>query len=192
MENKWNKKNALWLALYVVLYAVTTAIVCVLGSIHPIMFVCYQVTAGILVTGVATSTFTRIQAPGAALCLSAGMTALFFIIGEASHWHCVPIIVIGVLAEIAGLIIGNEKWLAIVVKSIIMSFSTFGFYGQIWFNRDYTYVCAIDEMPEGYADTLMNVSPAWSFPVVIVIGIVVSVIIANVTARLFKLDSRGR
>ena len=192
MENKWNKKNALWLVLYIVIYDVMSAIVCVLGSIHPFMFVIYQVTAGILVTGVAARTFARIQAPGTALCLSAGMIALFFIIGDANLWHCVPIIVIGILAEIAGLVIGNEKWLAIVVKSVIMSFSTFGYYGQIWFNRDYTYDCAIDEMPAGYADTLMKLSPVWSLPVVIVVGIVVSVIIANVTAKLFKLETHRR
>ena len=188
MENKWNKKNALRLVLYVLIYDVMSAIVCVLGSIHPFMFVIYQVTAGILVTGVAVTTFARIRAAGAALCLSAGMTALFFIIGDANLWHCVPIIVIGVLAEIAGLVLGNEKWLTIVVKSVIMSFSTFGYYAQIWLNRDYTYDCAIDEMPSGYADTLMKLSPAWSLPVVSVAGIVVSVVIANVTAKLFKLE----
>ena len=188
MENKWNKKNALWLMLYIVIYDVMSAIVCVFGSIHPFMFVIYQVTAGVLVTGIAARTFTRIQAPGAALCLSAGMVALFFIIGDANLWHCVPVVVIGILAEITGLIIGNEKWLTIVVKSVIMSFSTFGYYGQIWFNRDYTYDCAIDEMPAGYADTLMKLSPAWSLPVVIVIGVAVSIIIANVTASLFKLE----
>ena len=43
-------------------------------------------------------------------------------------------------------------------------------------------------MPEGYADTLMKLSPAWSLPVVIVVGIVVSVIIANFIAKLFKLE----
>lgn len=187
MENKWNKKNALWLVLYIVLYAVMSTAVCVTGAIHPVMFVCYQVTAGVLVTGVAVRTFDRIRAPGAALCLSAGMTALFFLSGEASLWHCVPIIVIGILAETAGLIVGNEKWLAIVLKSVIMSFSTFGFYGQIWFNRNYTYVCAVDEMPAGYADTLMELSPAWSLMVVIAAGIAFSVMTANVTARLFKL-----
>jgi len=29
-------------------------------------------------------------------------------------------------------------------------------YGQIWFNRDYTYDCAVEEMPAGYADALMQ------------------------------------
>lgn len=167
-----------------------SAIVCVLGSIHPFMFVCYQITAAILVTGAAVRTFDRIKAPGAAICLSAGMIALFFIIGDASLWHCIPIVVIGVLAETAGLVIGNEKWLATVIKSVIMSFSTFGYYGQIWFNRDFTYKCSVDEMPAGYADTLMKLSPPWVLPVVVVIGIAVSVIIANVSAGLFKLDTK--
>ena len=45
MNNKWNRKNALWMLLYAALYAVVTAAVCVTGSIHPIFFVCYQITA---------------------------------------------------------------------------------------------------------------------------------------------------
>ena len=48
MNNKWNRNNALWMLLYAVLYAIATAAVCVTGSIHPIFFVCYQITAGLL------------------------------------------------------------------------------------------------------------------------------------------------
>ena len=69
-----------------------------------------------------------------------------------------------------------------------MTFSSFGYYGQIWFNRAYTYECAIEEMPAGYADTLMAVSPAWALPVVIIIGIVLSVLISNITVKIFKLE----
>ena len=35
-------------------------------------------------------------------------------------------------------------------------------------------------MPAGYGDTLMSVSPVWTFPVVVIIGIIVSVWIANI------------
>ena len=69
-----------------------------------------------------------------------------------------------------------------------MSFSSFGYYGQIWFNRTFTYDSAVAEMPAGYADKLMVVSPAWTLPVVIVAGIVLSVWISNITAKMFKLD----
>ena len=48
MENKWNRKNALWMLLHVVLYAAGTAIVCFLGAIHPILFVCYQITGSLV------------------------------------------------------------------------------------------------------------------------------------------------
>ena len=75
-----------------------------------------------------------------------------------------------------------------MVSTVIMTFSTFGFYGQIWFNRDFTYSEAIEEMPAGYADTLMNSSPAWTLPVVLIIGIVVSIMISNLTAKIFKLE----
>jgi hypothetical protein len=81
-------------------------------------------------------------------------------------------------------------WLGDVIATAVMTFSTFGYYGQIWFNRAYTYECAIEEMPAGYADGLMAASPAWSLPLVIVIGIVVSVAVAYLTAKLFKLEKR--
>ncbi len=189
MENRWNKKNALWQLVYVLLYFVGTLAVCGMGAVHPVLFVMYQISAGIIITGVVAKAFDRIQAPGVALSFSAGLLLIFLLIGEFTPWHALPIIIIGILAEIAGLVIGNDKWSAVVVKSVIMSFSTFGYYGQIWFNRDFTYDCAIEEMPEGYAETLMNSSPAWALPVVVIAGIALSVVFANITAKLFRLKT---
>lgn len=186
-EHSWSKKNALWMLLYAALYVIASVIVCVLGSIHPFLFVCYQITAGLLVTGVAAKAFDRIRAFGAAVCLSLGMLITFFAMRDANLWHCVPVIVIAVLAELIRIAFEySEK--GNMIAAVIMSFSTFGYYRQIWFNRNYTYECAVEEMPSGYADTLMDCSPAWSFPVVIIIGIAVAVIIYNITKKLFKFD----
>lgn len=171
---KWNKKNALWMLLYAVIYVITSVAVCVLGSVHPILFVCYQITAGLLVTG-------------AAACLSMGMILTFLAIRDANLWHCVPVVLIAVIAEI----IRYEtryKSKGNLIAVVIMSFSTFGYYGQIWFNRDYTYECAVDEMPAGYADTLMDSSPAWAFPLVIIAGIAVAVLNYAVTSKLFRFE----
>lgn len=185
--NKWTKKNVLWMLLYMVMYAAGTAIVCVLGAIHPIMFVCYQITAGILLSGIVIFAFRRVQAPGVAACFSLAVIVLFFIIQDVSVWHCLPLIVMGILAELVRLST-KYNWTGDVISTIIMTFSTFGFYGQIWFNRAFTYESAVEEMPAGYADGLMAASPVWAFPVVLVIGILLSVLISNTTANLFKLD----
>ena len=185
MNNKWNRKNALWMLLYAVLYAIVTAAVCVTGSIHPIFFVCYQITAGLLLSPIVIRAFRRIQAPGAAVCLFLGMLLLLLIIRDAVMWHVVPLIVITVLAEIVrGMT--NYSWSGDIAATVLMSFSRFGYYGQIWFNRAYTYECAIEEMPAGYGDTLMSVSPVWAFPVVVIIGMIVSVWIANVSMKRHK------
>lgn len=184
---KWNGKNVLWMLLYLVLYMVGTVITCVLGSVHPIMFVCYQITAGILLSGVVITAFDRVKAPGVAACLALGIVLVFIIINDVSVWHIVPLIVIGIVAEIIRLVT-KYNWTGDVISTIIMTFSTFGFYGQIWLNRDFTYSESIEEMPAGYADTLMNCSPAWALPVVLIIGIVVSVLISNLTAKIFKLE----
>ncbi len=173
--------------LYVVLYVVMSVIVCVLGSVHPIFFVCYQITAGLIVTGVVAKTFDKIRAFGAACCLSIGMLITFFAMQDANLWHCLPVILIAVLAEIIRMV---SKYNATgnMIAAVIMSFSTFGYYGQIWFNRDYTYECAIDEMPAGYGEALMNYSPAWAFPVVIISGIAVAIVNYIITKKLFKFD----
>ena len=185
MNNKWNRKNALWMLLYAVLYAIVTAAVCVTGSIHPIFFVCYQITAGLLLSPIVIRAFRRVQAPGAAVCLFLGILLLLLIINDAVRWHVVPLIVITVLAEIVrGL--SNYSWAGDVVGTVLMSFSSFGYYGQIWFNRAYTYECAVEEMPAGYGDTLMSVSPVWAFPAVVIIGMIVSVWIANVSMKRYK------
>ena len=105
MNNKWNRNNALWMLLYAVLYAIATAVVCVTGSIHPIFFVCYQITAGLL-SSIIIRAFRRVQAPGATVCLFLGILLLLLIIRDAVMWHVVPLIVISVLAEIVR---GNGK-----------------------------------------------------------------------------------
>ena len=183
----WNQKKAWWILLDVVLYVIGTVIVCVLGSIHPVMFVCYQITAGILLTGIVVRAFDRIKAFGAAICLSAGLIITFFVIRDAVLWHVIPVIVIAVLAELIRLVF-RYNWTGDLIGAVIMTFSTFGYYGQIWFNRDYTYICALEEMPAGYANTLMAVSPYWVLPVVIIVGIVISLVIANITAKIFHIE----
>ena len=179
MNNKWNSNNALWMLLYAVLYAIATAAVCVTGSIHPIFFVCYQITAGLLLSPIIIRAFRRVQAPGAAVCLFLGILLLLLIIRDAVMWHVVPLIVITALAEIVRAM-AKYSWAGDIVAAVLMSFSSFGYYGQIWFNRVYTYECAVEEMPAGYGDTLMSVSPVWAFPVVVAAGIILSVLITNI------------
>jgi hypothetical protein len=191
MENKWNKKNALWQLLYIILYVIGYVVVCVCGSIHPIFFVGYQVTAGILLTGILVKGFDRIQAPGVAFTFAAGILLTFLAIGDFTPWHAIPVIILCILAEAVGFIMGNDKWKTIVTKSVIMSFAKFSYYGQIWLNRDFTYEAAVEEMPAGYADTLMNCSPTWTFPVAVILGIVLSILIANLTAQLFNLSAKN-
>lgn len=184
---EWNKKKALWMLLYAVMYAVGTAIVCVTGAITPILFVCYQITAGVLLSGIIIYAFRKVKAPVVAICLGAAMILLLVLIGDAVAWHVIPIVVIAVLAEVVRAIF-NYNWAGDVISTVIMTFSSFGYYGQIWFNRDYTYECAVEEMPAGYADGLMAASPMWSLIVVIIVGVVLSVVISNLTAKLFKLE----
>lgn len=184
---KWNKANALRMLLYAVLYAAVSAIVCVTGAIHPVLFVCYQITAGLLLSGIIIHAFSRVKAPGAAVCLALAMILLLIIIGDAVAWHVLPLVIIAVIAEAIRSAL-KYNWTGDVISAAVMSFSTFGYYGQIWFNRAYTYECAVEEMPVGYGDKLMAASPAWTLPIVIVAGIAASVAISNLTAKLFKLD----
>lgn len=185
--NEWSLKNALWMLLYMVLYVICTVVVCMTGIIHPVFFVCYQITAGILLTGIVLKAFDKVKAPGAAVCLSAGLIITLFIIDDATAWHIVPVIIIAAAAELFRFIF-KYSWTGNLIGTVIMTFPTFGYYCRIWFHRAYTYEVAVEDMPKGYADTLMSCSPVWTFPVVIVIGIALSIAIANITAKLFKLE----
>ena len=184
---KWNKKNVLWMLLYAVLYAIGTVIVCVTGAITPVLFVCYQITVGILLSGIVIYALRKVQTPGAAACLGLAVIILLIVIGDAVMWHVIPIIVIMILAEVIRAIF-KYNWSGDVIATVIMTFSTFGYYGQIWFNRDYTYECAVEEMPSGYADSLMADSPVWSLAVVVIVGSALAVIVSNIIAKLFKLE----
>lgn len=187
MKNNWNKKNILWMLLYTVLYAIATILVVMTGMIHPIFFVCYQITAGILLSGIILRAFYRIKAPGVAVFFSAAMILVLLFIQDAIAWHVIPLIAIALLAEVSRTVSKYQR-IGELIGTVFMSFSTFGYYGQIWFNRDYSYQVAMEDMPAGYADTLMSVSPLWALVVVLIIGIILSIIIANTTARLFKLE----
>lgn len=184
---KWNRKNALWMLMYLVLYMAGTVITCVLGSVHPIMFVCYQIVAGILLSGIVVTAFDRIKGPGVAAVFSLGIVLVFILINDVSAWHIIPLIVIGAIAEIIR-VVTKYCWTGEVISTVVMTFSTFGFYGQIWFNRDFTYSEAVAEMPAGYAEMLMKCSPVWSLPVVLAAGIALSILISNVTAKIFNLE----
>ena len=184
---KFEKKSVFRVLLYAVLYAVVTALVCITGSIHPFFFVCYQITAGILLSGIIITAFRKAKARGVAVCLLFGLLLLLLLIQDAVAWHVIPLIVITVLAELIRAAF-KYSWTGDVIATILMTFSSFGYYGQIWFNRTYTYECAIEEMPAGYADTLMALSPTWLLPVVIIVGILLSVLISNLTAKLFNLN----
>ena len=100
-------------------------------------------------------------------------------------WHVVPLIVITALAEAVRGVTSYSRF-GDIAGTVLMTFSSFGYYGQIWFNRAYTYECAIEEMPAGYGDTLMSVSPVWAFHAVVIIGVIVSVWIANVSMKKHK------
>ena len=52
--------------------------------------------------------------------------------------------------------------------------------------------CAVEEMPAGYADGLMAASPVWALIVVVIAGIALSMIMSNITVKLFKLDKEAR
>ena len=88
-----------------------------------------------------------------AACLSLAMILLLVAIQDAVAWHVIPLIIIAILAE---LVRGIKKynWTGDVAGTAIMSFSSFGYYGQIWFNRTFTYDSAVAEMPAGYADNI--------------------------------------
>ena len=186
---KWNRKNALWMLIYLVIYMTGTVITCVLGSVHPIMFVCYQITAGILLSGVVIRAFSRIEELGVAAIFSLGIVLVFILINDVSAWHIIPLIVIGAIAEIIR-VAAKYCWAGDVISTVVMTFSTFGFYGQIWFNRDFTYSEAVEEMPAGYAEMLMKCSPVWSLPVVLAAGIVLSILSSNITAKIFKIEKK--
>ena len=172
---KWNLKNTLWMLIYMILYVIVTVFVCMTGIIHPIFFVCYQITAGILLTGIVFKAFDKVRAPGVAGFLSAGLIIMLFIIQDVTAWHIVPVIIIAAAAEAFRFLFRYNR-MGDIIGTVIMTFSTFGYYGRIWLGRAYTYEVAIEEMPVGYADTLMLFSPIWTLPLVLFIGIALSIL----------------
>ena len=93
-------RKILSLLLYAALYAAVTALVCVTGAIHPVFFVCYQITAGILLSGTVMTAFRRMKGPGIAACMFLGLLFLLIMIQDASAWHVIPLIAVTAAAEV--------------------------------------------------------------------------------------------
>jgi hypothetical protein len=62
------------------------------------------------------------------------MILLLIVIRDAVAWHIIPLIIMAILAEIVRGV-SKYSWNGDVIGTVIMSFSTFGYYGQIWLNR---------------------------------------------------------
>ena len=112
--------------LYTVLYAIATILVVMTGMIHPIFFVCYQITARILLSGIILRAFYRIKAPGVAVFFSAAMILVLLFIRDAILWHVIPLIAIALLAEVSRTVSKYQRT-GELIGTVFMSFSTFGY-----------------------------------------------------------------
>lgn len=57
----------------------------------------------------------------------------------------------------------------------------------IWLMRDFTYSETLAEMPAGYGDVLMKVSPMWTFPATLIATEAIAVFTANISRKLLKI-----
>ena len=80
------------------------------------------------------------QSPRSCPILSLGIILTFVFKSDASIWHIAPLIVMAVLTETVR-IATKYNWIWNVIGTIIMTFSSFDLFSQMWFNRDCTYEC---------------------------------------------------
>ena len=190
MFRDWTKGNTLRILLLAVLYVAANILILNMGAIHPVMFVLYTCISAILLPGLYLAGASQVRGPGVA-ALYGGMMLLVVIAVDLSWYKVMELSVMILLAEFLRRLFGYESWNGLQWSAIVMCFSNFGYSMCIWLMRDFTYHEALAEMPEGYADTLMRVSPAWTFPTTLLLTVVLALISANICKRLLQLEYNG-
>lgn len=186
MLKDWSKKKLLRVLLFALIYFVVNFAILNIGSIHPILFVLYTTISAVFLPGLYLAGASKVKAPGVA-AIYGGVMLLVIIIVDCSWYKITELLAMIVLAELLRLIFGYESWTGLLLSSIVMSFSNFGYSMCIWLMRDFTYSEALEEMPTGYAEKLMEVSPMWTFPVTLAATVLVAVITANISKKLLKI-----
>ena len=187
MFRDWTKANTLRIFLFAVAYVAVNILILTMGAIHPVMFVLYTCISAVLLPGLYLAGASRISGPGAA-AVYGGLMLLVVTAVDAAWYKVVELFVMLLLAEFLRRLLGYESWNGLKWSAVVMCFSNFGYSMCIWLMRDFTYHEALAEMPEGYADTLMRVSPLWVFPATLFMTIILALISASISKRLLNLD----
>ena len=183
----WNKRNTLRVLLFAVIYVLANFAILNMGAIHPVLFVLYTCISAILLPGLYLAGASRIKGPGVA-AVYGGLMLLLIIVADLSWYKVADLLVMIVVAELLRRAFGYDSWKGLKWSSVAMCFSNFGYSMCIWLMRDFTYSEAVEEMPAGYADTLMKVSPAWTLPVTLIATVVIALICAEISRKLLKLE----
>lgn len=190
MFRDWTKENIRRAALFAALYLAANLLILNLGAVHPVMFVLYTCVSAIFLPGLYLAGAARLRGPGAA-ALYGGIMLLTVLAVDISWYKVAELSAMILLAELIRYLCGYESRNGLQWSAVVMSFSNFGYSMCIWLMRDFTYHEALAEMPEGYADTLMRVSPLWTFPATLLLTVILALISANISGKLLKLNSNG-
>lgn len=187
MFKDWTTKKFLRVLLFSLVYLAVNLAILNTGATHPVMFVLYTTVSAVLLPEIYLAGASRVKAPGVAV-IYGGIMLVVVIFADPSWYKVTELLVMITLAELIQYLCGYDKWAGLLLSSVVMCFSNFGYSMCIWLMRDFTYSEAITEMPAGYADKLMEVSPMWTFPVTLIATIVIAVITANISKKLLKIE----
>lgn len=180
-------KKFLRVLLFSLVYLAVNLAILNTGAIHPMMFVLYTTVSAVLLPGIYLAGAGRVKAPGVAV-IYGGIMLIVVIFADPSWYKVTELLVMIILAELIRYLCVYDKWAGLLLSSVVMCFSNFGYSMCIWLMSDFTYSEAIAEMPTGYADKLMEVSPMWIFPVTLIATIAIAVITANISKKLLKIE----
>lgn len=187
MFKDWSTKKLLRVLLFALVYLAANIAILNTGAVHPVLFVMYTMTSAVLLPGIYLAGAGKVKGPGAAV-IYGGIMLIAIILADPSWYKITELVSMIVLAELARFLCGYDNWVGLLISSVVMCFSNFGYSMCIWLMRDFTYGETLAEMPAGYGDRLMAVSPMWAFPATLIATVAIAVFTTNISRKLLKIQ----
>ncbi len=160
-------KPAFKVILMAVAYLVTFILGATSGAIHPACYAYIGALLPLVFAFIYLYTCSIIRGFGAATALNGLIFVLFLIAGEADTAYIIGTIVLTALAEILRKVFGYDTIKGVRWSFIPLAFSFFAYTSHWWFDTEGSLAAAVEEMPAGYDQLMIQVIN--NIPVLVVV-----------------------
>ena len=178
--------------LLAIAYLLTFILGATSGIIHPACYAYVGVILPLLTAFIYLLTCTTVRCFGAATLLNGFVFVLFLIAGEADTSYIIGTIILTALAEIIRYFFKYDTLKGVRWSFIPFAFSFFAYTAHWWFDTEGSLAAAVEEMPAGYDQLMIQVIN--NIPILIIVLILtvpVSILAMRLAERVLNKQTEG-